>query len=371
MRICIIHFQPLELYPPIQNLLSSISGSRHKLEVYCLTTTNNSNLDEFSIQNIAIHRTPGVIKKEHFIFRFWKYFWFNVYSTLFLIRYRPSKVLYYETLSAFGPWLYKRWLNTKADLLIHYHEYSSLEEYQNGMVLCKAFHRLEKQLYSEVQWLSHTNEERMKLFLQDNNGIIIQNTHIFPNYPPIMWREKTLQSKQRSYPIKTVYVGALSCESMYLKEYCHWIINQEGRVYFDQYSYNYSDEAKKFISSLQHPAIRLHEGVGYQELPGILKDYDVGLILYKGHIPNFVYNAPNKLFEYLACGLDVWFPQEMAGCEPYITKNTHPRVVKIDFKRLNALDFSKLIDNRNLQFAPSEFFHEKVSEKLINVLMEQ
>ena len=48
--------------------------------------------------------------------------------------------------------------------------------------------------------------------------------------------------------------------------------------------------------------------INYDNLPTTLNKYQVGVILYKGHIPNYVYNAPNKLFEYLAAFLMFGIP---------------------------------------------------------------
>lgn len=51
--------------------------------------------------------------------------------------------------------------------------------------------------------------------------------------------------------------------------------------------------------------------IDYYELPKELIKYDIGLVLYKGHIPNYIYNVPNKVYEYLACGLQVWYSKDL------------------------------------------------------------
>ena len=45
---------------------------------------------------------------------------------------------------------------------------------------------------------------------------------------------------------------------------------------------------------------------------------------------NFVHNAPNKLFEYLNCGLDIWYPEEMIGCRAY-DQIEYPTIKQINF----------------------------------------
>jgi hypothetical protein len=51
--------------------------------------------------------------------------------------------------------------------------------------------------------------------------------------------------------------------------------------------------------------------VDYYQLPMELVKFDVGLVLYKGTIPNHVYSVPNKVYEYLNCGLDVIIDQNI------------------------------------------------------------
>jgi hypothetical protein len=57
--------------------------------------------------------------------------------------------------------------------------------------------------------------------------------------------------------------------------------------------------------------INLFESINYFKLPEVLIKYDVGLTIYKGFIPNYIYNVPNKVFEYLACGLKVWYSKDL------------------------------------------------------------
>ncbi|MFM7166453.1 MAG: hypothetical protein ACKO3T_14530, partial [Planctomycetaceae bacterium] len=43
-------------------------------------------------------------------------------------------------------------------------------------------------------------------------------------------------------------------------------------------------------------------------------------------------------FEYLACGLDVWYPGCMLGIRPYARSDVRPQVLETDFQRLAELD---------------------------------
>src|SRR5690606_14618250 len=122
----------------------------------------------------------------------------------------------------------------RSDVFVHYHEYTSKEEYEKGMITTRYFHRLEKKLYAEVEWLSHTNDVRMQLFLEDNALIQISATHILPNYPPLSWN--TTRENQKISPLKIVYVGSLGMRSMFIKEFASWLVRQEGEVVWDIYS---------------------------------------------------------------------------------------------------------------------------------------
>jgi hypothetical protein len=51
--------------------------------------------------------------------------------------------------------------------------------------------------------------------------------------------------------------------------------------------------------------------------------------------------ATKKLFEYLACGLDVIYPREMLGVRPYARAAEQPRVVAWDFEDLPRMDYRR------------------------------
>jgi hypothetical protein len=242
------------------------------------------------------------------------------------------------------------------------------EEYDTGMRLVRSFHQMEKNIYDQVNWISHTNSARMKNFLRDLKDISVPNRHILPNYPPKNWLSTAKPGI--SQPVRAVYLGALSLDTMYTKEFAQWVLSQQGNIIWDIYSLNVTDEAASFIQALPGESVRLYPGISYREIPGVLKQYDLGLILYTGHIPNWIDNAPNKLFEYLSCGLDVWFPMDMKGCIPYITKDTYPKVVAVDFKQLAKLDLRIAMDRTAASYTIPEFFCEEVYRHLWEKLLE-
>ena len=121
-----------------------------------------------------------------------------------------------------------------------------------------------------------------------------------------------------------------------------------------------------YFDQLGASNIFFNGAVNYDELPGILSKHNIGTILYKGHIPNYIYNIPNKLFEYHVCGLDVWYPQQMVSCTSLITKDSFPKVVPVDFFHLNLLSLPDLINTQHLRYHKEEYSCEKTYSVLIS-----
>ena len=135
-------------------------------------------------------------------------------------------------------------------------------------------------------------------------------------------------------------------------------MRQQGGVTWDIYTANIRMMHAGISPHCLLLFITLHEGIQYQELPDVLTKYDVGVILYTGHIENYIYNAPNKLFEYLACGLDVWFPDVMKGSMPYLTTETYPKVMAVDFNQLDQSDYLIMSDHTGLVYKEPVYFCE-------------
>ena len=117
------------------------------------------------------------------------------------------------------------------------------------------------------------------------------------------------------------------------------------------------------------PRVRYFEqGVEYDRLPEVLANYDVGVILYRCNTTNYKFNASNKLFEYLACGLEVWFPPQMLGVKPYARDDAFPRVMEVDYEKLDTVDLEKMRDTQGLPDAPPPPCCEDEFEKLLAVM---
>lgn len=369
--IIILHFNPIELYPPVQNLLYSFTQTSQAVKTKVLTThttfTGIKNIDPKLHSSARIIRLTDSGMNLGFIKRYWSYLFFNAASLIYLMIKRPRTILYYETISSLPAYLYKRFFNQKVGIFIHYHEYTSPGEYNSGMKLNRFFFKREKWLFTKAKWVSHTNDYRMQQFLRDVQPVKITHPHLLPNYPPSSWSRPP--KPFISLPVRAVYIGALSLDTMFLKEFTEWLISQKGNILLDIYSFNITEEAKAYVHSLKSEWIKLMPGVNYSDLPGILKDYSLGIVMYKGHIPNYIYNAPNKLFEYLVSGLDVWFPDLMKGSLPYISSGTYPKAVAINFLKLSEYQLNELINHSDCGYNPVSLSCEDIYGPFIEKLI--
>ncbi|MFM7853106.1 MAG: hypothetical protein ACKO96_14600 [Flammeovirgaceae bacterium] len=369
--LVIVHFSPLELYPPIQNLIEVIDERNEPYKRIILSTNAiNDDLTLVNSQNkntrlIRLGKSNDKFKP---IIRYWNYLLFYIGSLIVIIWNRPHCILYYETISCWPVYIYKFFFNRKCTVYIHYHEYTSPGEYKNGTFLMRIFNRLEKRLYPLSSWISHTNKYRLNLFQSDIMPIAPSNPQIIPNYPSRKWFSST--RRPIDYPVKVVYVGAISIDSMYTKQFVSWVLAQSGKVLFDLYSLYIDPPAIDYFLKLNSDFIRLKQAVDYKKLPSVLANYDVGIILYKGHIPNYVFNAPNKLFEYLALGLDVWFPIELIGTLEYARSNIKPKILSLDFNKMETFDLPLAI-SACTKMANDEFFCENAFTPLLNQIKRQ
>jgi len=370
-KIVIVHFSPPELYPPLQNFLKVLSneiGEKGKIYLFTTNTTIRS-LSQFKMlsSNTKIIRLGVSGTNIPRFRRYANFIWHYLGVLFYLVKLRPGKILYYETLSAFAPVLYKLAFNRKTALYIHYHEYTSPQEYREGPPLQRFFHSLEKKIYTKTSWLSHTNTFRLDLFKQDIAPIKATGLAVFPNYPPASWLVSP--GAAIGTPVKVVYAGSLDTKNMFSREFANWVISHNGKIKWDIYCYNFSKEAYDYFSQLNSPFISLNAGIDYEKLPRLLRQYDIGVILYKGHIKNHVYNTPNKLFEYLVSGLDVWYPEEMIGCYEYDSTEYRPKVIRLNFQKLKSYTLEQLTGRATGIRKQLNFTVEESSKPLVNNLL--
>ena len=373
-RIFIIHFQPLERYPPIMNLLDYLSTNA--VEDIVVISTHNETGSVFQeyksrSENVEVKRTPVIVADS--IFRIFSYLFFNVSTFYLLLKYKPKSVLYFETISSWPAIMYKKLKGHKVKLLVHYHEYMSPVEYRQNMRLVTKMYKLEGKMFPDnYSWISHTNQNRLNNFINDHhleksNQFIF---HTMPNYPSKYWaKEKTSFNSSRK--VRLVYVGSLGLQTMYLKELVTWVLSNKQSLSLNFYSHNIEEEAKMFLKSINDDCIIFHNACNYEELPGILKNFDVGLVIYKPVSENWIQNAPNKVFEYLACGLDVWFSKTITYALSIARENVYPKIIPLDFDNLKEFNIQKAIARNGINLKSNHFFYENVYGEIYKNLSER
>lgn len=367
MDIAILHFQPIEGYPPILNFLSFLE-TRGTGNTQCITTSAElgyvSRFKGVKIRRLGRSRGSG---------KRLSYLLFNLFGLWYLFSNHPDKVLCFETLSSWPAYIYKKYINPGSALYIHYHEYTSLHEYDKGMKLARYFHQKEKWLYERADWISHTNRFRLEKFINDENLLDLprQVFHVMPNFPPESWKNAQKSMKSNSNKKKIIYAGyGLSFDTMFVREIFDWI-KERSDVSLDFYLHKRDRQIERYVAELDILNIHFFEALPYAGLPEILGNYDIGLIIYKGAVDNYIYNAPNKLFEYLACGLDVWLPKQMLGALEYVCENARPSVLALDFEKMADYEEGYLFRSERLPERDINYFCEPIYEDFYHQLIEK
>jgi hypothetical protein len=370
-RLAFVHFQPVEKYPPVVNLVESISKVCTKKHIQLQLYTNSSsdqNSEYIPPVGIYISRIAQFNTAKQWWKRIGGYFKFYLVTVWKLLITKPQKVLVYETVSILPVWLWSFCKPRQSKIFIHYHEYTSPEEYKVAPFILKLNHIIEKRLINKAVWVSHTNERRLSEFLKDFQLQQHPKYQLMANYPPSSWVssiEQNKLTKTGSQKIRVVYVGALSLETMYVKEFAEWVSSHPNLIEWDIYSQQSTEDLFSFLQQKKTDNITIKGFAEYKALPSILDQYDAGVILYKGHSPNYIYNAPNKLFEYLSKGLDVWYPREMEGVHPYNTTCQYPQVISFDFKDLQEKDPAEFLRSSMLTYVP---FTKSAEDEYIKII---
>jgi hypothetical protein len=242
------------------------------------------------------------------------------------------------------------------------------------MRLVSFYHWFERKiLYRKAEWISQTNADRVRMFGEDHPRLNRSKLHVLPNLPPASWRKRK-ELTWLSHPqdtLRLLYVGSVSLHDTFIAELVEWLRRQpDGQFSLDVYSTNCDAAAEDFLNRSAGPNLRYHdEGIAYDKLPDVLPQYHVGLIMYRGNTRNYIYNETNKLFEYLACGLDVWYPKQMLGIKPHARTDIAPRIIELDFERLQDIQMAELRERSGLKFQPFDRRCEDVLSELKGAML--
>lgn len=348
--VTIIHYRDLDKYPPILNLIQFLNEKEFNFS--CITSFHNSTIISNKFLNVL------------------SYFVFSIKVFFTLIFSNKRSILYFESISAWPIYFYYLiFPSSKKKLLIHYHEYFSNLEYLNQSYFEKYGRKFEKKLFSRAIWISHTNKHRLDLFHKEFPDLDECLLRTMPNYPPSSWLRvpKQINEAQKTDIIKLVHIGALSTNGMYLEHVLKHFGNNPKYI-IDFYSHNFTPEITALISSYSNCSIK--GSIAYQDIPTLKGLYDVGLVLYNGSSLNFTYNAPNKIFEYLALDLDVWCSDKLITASDHERLDGYPKMIMVDYENLEAFDVEKATDKSGLKYVPSPYVCEPVYEKLLNAINE-
>lgn len=329
-KLSIVHFQSVEGYPPVMNVIDSMVIDSFETQVI---STHNRASDWFVNWNCEIYRIGNSFGSK--INRYLCYLQFGFFGFWKLLKFKPKAIVIYETYSVLPVFLYSI-IGPKVKLLFHYHEFESKEEKQCASAYSKFLYFLEKRLLSKAIWVSQTNTERKFTFQEMYPQLSEKALRVFPNNPSKNWVEKVKYKKtENSEIVKFIHVGSLGIETTYINEFIEWIQAQNGRATLTVVSQNLELAVIDLINQKQW--VTLIRDMPYQELPEMIVEHHVGVVLYKGHVPNFVYNVPNKVNEYLACGLNVWYSDVLISTQKFAAETPQYPLYSVDFSKGNEL----------------------------------
>jgi hypothetical protein len=342
-RLAIVSALPCELYPPTVNLVRTVQ-QHPNINLLLICATGSAVACSIPRARAATARFSAGHGCRFVLLRWILLICWHLKAAWLLWRFRPDSIVLIEPHSVPAVRLALLLLKSRPRVAVIYYEYNSPADYlRSGNRSLRCARPLENQLLKLAGWISQTNAERLRLFCCDHRELRQEQCMVLPNFPPAAWLEIPAVRRGRQVPaakqLKLVYVGALSLQDTWIDAVVHWICSDQNvACSLDVYAPRLDPETAQFLLSRQGDRLRLHhEGIEYDRLPHVLPQYDVGLILYRCRTINFVHNAPNKLFEYLMCGLDVWYPPCMLGVRPFARSDVVPRVIEVDFDQLNAL----------------------------------
>ncbi|WP_309381098.1 hypothetical protein [Cerasicoccus frondis] len=338
MKIAYVHILPLEYYPPAVNTIRALA-SRDDVELTVWSSENRKHRPPFACEKVTIRRPDFVNPSDNAVRRLIRCIQWHWSCARGLKKAQTEVIISIEPHSALAVWFYYRILGGKARLFIHHHEYYAPKDYDRpGMRVVKWGHTAEKKdLFQRAEWISQTNENRLEFLKKDIPHIAHQKFQTWPNYPPRSWRRQSVRHSQEG-PLKLLYLGSASFHDTFIREAVEWVARFPTQLSLTISGFNVDESVWKWLEDKKFPNIESHpQGWDYEELPEQLRRYDIGLILYKGNTVNFVYNAPNKLFEYWAAGLEVWFPPEMKQIVEMKTQQPELPLKEIDYKALSQL----------------------------------
>ena len=224
---------------------------------------------------------------------------------------------------------------------MHFHEYSSPPEVEEGGFYSRYCWLQVAKVINHVSLYTQTNAWRLDEFRKDFscNQTCAEKGRFIPNTPPQHWIDRACRNRRelrrKEGPLRLVYHGAVHPKSTYIIELYQILSCDPGKYRLDIYS---RDE----IVDGFNEDVQWHDPIPFDDLADVLPSYDIGLILYKGHIPNYIHNVPNKFWEYQAAGLGVMMPSTMNS--ELVPISLRDRTVVFDFEDRKGRKFGEELE---------------------------
>lgn len=349
-KALILHFNSIERYPPATNVAGHLKSIGMDVKVVS-TAVGNTPASRGALTKLALT---------------WEFAKFHLSAMNALTFGSFDLVIAYEHLSIL-PIHWIRKTNLSQRLWLHFHEYTSHAEIASAGAFSSLCWKHVHEVVRRSDFTSHTNDWRLNRFRSDM-GLKAMTDDRFgciPNTPPQAWLDRTPEHwnspTPTKRPLRLVYHGALHPDTTYIERLCELLDEGNGEMTLDVFTNDNLDD----ISSAH---MNVHPSVPYMDLPEVLAEFDLGLIIYRGLIPNYQFNQPNKLWEYLGCKLPVVVSANLD--ESMIPPEITSRVATFDFQVGSFQAFIQTMEHllgateAKVDIEPFEFHLDQVIKRL-------
>ena len=329
--LVIVHYAPVDLYPPVQNLISELVGEPN-LEVRLIT--GYPYLSDF----VNVRSPRGWFAYERFPWLHHLWWFFTLWKKAWV--WKHEKWLLYEANSY--PALLA--LASERDIWLHFHEYRRPKNPES--ILERWYETRIRSFLHKTYRVSHVTDARIKLLKEELGQSSDVKFERMWNCPRFQWADGALKSDE--LPKTIVVVGALG-KSCWASEVIESMKKQN--------KYTLHVYGKDSFTSTER--VQFKGWVNYSELPSVLERYRVGLVWYNGNSTNVKTSISNKIFEYLHSGLHVLLSADLKEAELSLFPQYRNHISITDFSNshwIKALDsaFEKpRVPNKDHHFVES------------------
>ncbi|MDQ3846999.1 MAG: hypothetical protein M3342_23740 [Bacteroidota bacterium] len=307
MKVLIAIYSHPEFYPPTLNAIDEISKTAQ--EIFILS--RNIKATEWKYPAQVKIRLSGKFKPVHVVqyeSKLWKCLSFIKFTFHFyrlLQKLKPDWVICYDAIPLLAFRIARSFSFSKAK--VWYHSHDVHEQVPGKISISKLAALSEKEFFPSIDLFSLPSEERLAFFPIQN---LKKNYFILPNYPSKTW----YNGKLRALPdkeLKFIYQGYINYGHG-LEEFISYIeidptifltIIGPGNPVFINELHTLIKEKKL------EAQVHLRSAVSYHKLINITKRHHVGIAT---HLPMCIgyktaAKASNKIYEYAALGLPVFF----------------------------------------------------------------